>query len=155
MRRFDIIILIVLMVLSAVNSFGAILSNSNSEQKEFFAKCYPTAGPSCAVPVDYYQQQLIREVEQDLEMESMMAGLPTSSYLSTDASFKRLLGAMLSQEFRSMDRADLIISVIKLSMRYAKIRNASPRAPGFSENEQEFLSQVRELCSRHNLPFQF
>jgi hypothetical protein len=154
MRKFDIIILVVLMVLSAVNSFGAVLSTSSPEQKAFFSACLVNPNSPCSTPVDVFYQGLITEVSADLEREALLAGKSKDSYLSTDAPFTKTLEALNSDEIKNMDRVDVGISIVKLGMRYYFIKNTRFVAPHFFENEAEFRRLVRELSSQHNLPFQ-
>jgi len=154
MRKFDIIILVVLMVLSAVNSFGAVLSTSSPEQKAFFTACLQNPNSPCSSPVDVFFQELMREVSADLEREALLAGQSKDSYLSTDIPFTKTLQALNSDEIKRMDRVDVGISIVKLGMRYHYLKNTRFVAPHFFENESEFIRLVRELSSQHNLPFQ-
>lgn len=153
MRKSDIAILVVLMLLSAVNSFGSVLSNSTAEQKAFFSRCLENPSSPCDSPVDVFFQELMKEVSSDIEKEAFMAGLSRDAYLSTDAPFKITMQALQSEEFKSLDRADMGISIVKLGMRYHYIKNARFVAPNFFENETAFRQLVREVSAEHNLPF--
>lgn len=155
MRKFDVIILMVLMVLSAVNSFGAILSNSNPEQKEYFSQCLENPNDPCQTPVNVFFQELMTEVSADIDREALLAGQPRETYLSSDAPFNKTLEALQSDAFKKQDRVDIGISIVKLGMRYHYMKNTRFVAPNFFENEETFRRLIREISAQHNLPFQF
>lgn len=155
MRKFDFVILIVLMMLSAVNSFGAILSNSDSAQKEYFSLCMEHPNDPCQTPVNTFFQELMTEVSADIDREALLAGQPRETYLSSDAPFSKTLEALQSEEFKKLDRVDIGISIVKLGMRYHFMKNTRFVAPNFFENEATFHRLVREISAQHHLPFQF
>lgn len=156
MRKFDSAILVVLMVLSATSSYGAILSTSDAQQKVYFESCLENPNGPCQSPshdVDM-TKKLITEIEADIDREVQAAGISRDAYLSTDAPFNIILTALQSEELKKMDRVDMTISLIKLGFRYRTIQNTRFVAPHFFENEQTFLRLVRELSAQHKLPFQ-